>query len=1353
MPDNDNLLKVQLGQARQQLQFVQAQVVALETQLGEDSLPSFSDYPTNESHYDHAFGNMLEGCQIIDFNWRYIYLNEPAMRHAHRPKETLIGHTMMECYPGIEETEMFTMLRHCMETRTVGRMENAFIYPEGSIGWFELSIQPIDVGIFILSLDITKHKQTEERLKRYLQRMEILHEIDRKIIEASSIQTLLSSIVTRLRQLIPCQRVGVAMIDMIANESVMYAVDVSQPSAIGVGLRSTLAPDWRVGFDDDHIRVIDDLRLLPNPTAGYQQLMREGILSSLHILLTVGRDEPVGVLGLSASSTAFFTQEHREIAAEIGRQLSIAIHQLMMAEALSEWQSTLEHRVKTRTEELQAAKERVEAILNNSPDGIVLVDTKLRIQQVNMSFDHLFSPEQYYYLDKTLVTLIHPDDAPQVTQTLNAVLADGVRKSIEARIVRTDGVIFDVELNVGHIKDDGVVCVIRDMTERKAQERQLRYHASLQENVNDAVIVTDLGFHIQSWNRAAERIYGWQPEEVIGKTAIKLLKTDFLNAHNQKDVLRQLREKGWWQGEVRQHHRNGEIRYLLASVTIIHDEHEKPFGIISVNHDITDRKQSEESLQRSAAEIYDLYNHAPCGYHSLDAQGMFIQINDTELEWLGYTREEVVGKLNIRDLVTSESIHIFQANFPIFKERGYLNDLEFDMVCKDGRILHMLLNTKAAYDEHGQYLQSRSTLFDITDLREAQQSIIESEARYRLLAENMTDVVAKADLRGIRTFITPACYNLFGYTVEELLGRSPMEMIHPEDRIASHKVVLDAVASGKSTFTLTQRIRHKAGHYLWVEGTGSIVRDPVTGEPQEVIVSSRDITKRKRAEDALRESESKFRMLLDAAPIATIITSPSGEIALVNVQAEGLFGYSREELAGQPVGLLIPAQGGQLHNYNEELSIAALPIQLTDSAMELIACHRDGSKFPIEIKLSYIQTKDGLMVMSFIVDITERKRVAAELEQQRAFLRNVIDVSPSMIFVKDYDSRFVLANPVVAKMYRTTIENLIGKTDADFNPSPSEVDAFLEGDRRVIVTGATLFTEEPITTPEGEARWLQTTKVPIVGADGTSKYVLGVATDITERRNSEEAMRQALEKEKELGELKSRFVSMASHEFRTPLATIMALTETLVAYRHKLPDDQIESRLDKIQTQIGHLKDIMEDVLLLARMQARRVEFNPTKLNLDALCRSVIDEFQSRPEIIHNIDYICDQQLYEVTLDKKLMRQIINNLVSNAVKYSSPEQEIIIRLVYETTHMVLRIEDKGIGIPEADLKHLFEPFHRAENVGAISGTGLGMVITKEAVDLHNGSIEVESQVGMGTTFTVTIPIPAGETDNNENSSN
>ena len=251
-----------------------------------------------------------------------------------------------------------------------------------------------------------------------------------------------------------------------------------------------------------------------------------------------------------------------------------------------------------------------------------------------------------------------------------------------------------------------------------------------------------------------------------------------------------------------------------------------------------------------------------------------------------------------------------------------------------------------------------------------------------------------------------------------------------------------------------------------------------------------------------------------------------------------------------------------------------------------------------------------------------------------------------------------------------------------------------------------------------------------------------VISDITVRKRAEEMLRKALLAEKELSELKTRFVSMASHEVRTPLATILATTDTLSAYRQRLSDEQIDLKFIRIKDQVQHLKEIMDDVLTLTRMQSGHVEFDPAPLNLDRLCRTIIDEFQSRPDVHHQFQYACEGDVREAMLDKKLMRQAFSNILANAMKYSPADKPVAIKLTFAPETITLSVADQGIGIPENDQKRLFEPFHRAENVGAIAGTGLGLTITKDAVEMHGGTISAVSQLNVGTTFTICIPFVA-----------
>ena len=248
-----------------------------------------------------------------------------------------------------------------------------------------------------------------------------------------------------------------------------------------------------------------------------------------------------------------------------------------------------------------------------------------------------------------------------------------------------------------------------------------------------------------------------------------------------------------------------------------------------------------------------------------------------------------------------------------------------------------------------------------------------------------------------------------------------------------------------------------------------------------------------------------------------------------------------------------------------------------------------------------------------------------------------------------------------------------------------------------------------------------------------------MASDITTHQQAEVALQHMLKKERELNDLKSRVVTTASHELRTPLASILALTETLYAYRHKLTDAQIDQRLNGVREQVGFLRTIISNMTQVEQLQSGYSDLQRIPVDLDVLCRSVLDEFRAHPGFRHHLNYDCTEGRPVLALDKRLMRQVIRNLVENALKYSAPGTIVYVTLTNTTAKLCIGVQDEGIGIPAADLAHLFQPFQRAGNVGATAGAGLGLVIAKEAVELHGGMITVISEVGKGTTFTVSIP--------------
>jgi signal transduction histidine kinase len=232
---------------------------------------------------------------------------------------------------------------------------------------------------------------------------------------------------------------------------------------------------------------------------------------------------------------------------------------------------------------------------------------------------------------------------------------------------------------------------------------------------------------------------------------------------------------------------------------------------------------------------------------------------------------------------------------------------------------------------------------------------------------------------------------------------------------------------------------------------------------------------------------------------------------------------------------------------------------------------------------------------------------------------------------------------------------------------------------------------------------------------------------------------EALESEKKLNELKSRIVTVISHEYRTPLTTILSSAELLEYYNHKWSQEKQISHLHRIQSAANHLTELVKDMLDISQAESGRLEFNPSSLDLESFCRQLVEELKTSDAGEHSISFVFVGNCSSCVVDEKLLRQVLTNLLLNAMKYSDKDSTIRFELQCQEDAIAIQIQDQGIGIPPEDQSRLFQPFERGTNVGTISGTGLGLAIVKKLLDLQGGQITVESRVGVGTTFIVTLP--------------
>lgn len=507
-----------------------------------------------------------------------------------------------------------------------------------------------------------------------------------------------------------------------------------------------------------------------------------------------------------------------------------------------------------------------------------------------------------------------------------------------------------------------------------------------------------------------------------------------------------------------------------------------------------------------------------------------------------------------------------------------------------------------------------------------------------------------------------------------------------------------------------------------------------------------EIRERKRVEEILRESQSQLQDFFDNAnDLIQSVLLENGHLIYVNRAWRETLGYSEQEIEHLSIFEIIHPQ--HLNHCMEMFQSRQAGRQ--ECRVETIFLTKDGREIVVEGSVN-CQVENGKpkATRGIFRDITERQRAENELRQAEAKYRNIYENAIEGIFQSTPDGRFISANPALLRLYGyESFEELTA------NLTNIQQQVYVEPQRRDQFTrlleahGSVLGFESKIYRKDGSIIWISENARVVRDSNGEVLYYEGIIEDITERKQAEAEIHKALEKERELKELKSSFVSMVSHEFRTPLATILVGAELLEHYSHQWTQEKTLTYLRRIQRTVKQLNQLLNDVLLIGKTEAGKIEFNPEPLNLVQFCGELVEELQLGVNSNEQtINLVSQCECLNACMDEKLLRHILINLLSNAIKYSPTGSTVTFELSCYEGKAIFQVKDEGIGIPLEDQYRLFEPFHRASNVGRIQGTGLGLAIVKTAVDLHQGKIVLSSEVGVGTTFTVTLPLNRDKQD-------
>jgi PAS domain S-box-containing protein len=761
--------------------------------------------------------------------------------------------------------------------------------------------------------------------------------------------------------------------------------------------------------------------------------------------------------------------------------------------------------------------------------------------------------------------------------------------------------------------------------------------------------------------------------------------------------------------------------------------------------------ERESALRKSEARKGAILESALDGIISIDHEGRILEFNPAAQQIFGFSRDQVIGT-DMADLIIPPSLrdkhwsglahYLKTAKSPVLGRR-----LELSARRADGGEFPVELSiTRIGSEEPATFT---GFVRDITE----QKRVETVRAHFAAIVEASADAILGKTLDGIITSWNPGAEGLFGYAAHEVIGKSMLLLIPPE-RAAEEADVLGQIARGVRIIHFdTVRVR-KDGSQIDISCTISPIRDSA-GNIVGASTIARDITERKRAEEAVRHTEELYRRAITAANAVPYLSDyETGSFVFIGEGIQRLTGYPASEMTPQLWESL--AQETIMRGEAAGLSKAEA-IHRTRSGQikhwqsDCVITTRDGQKRWVADSSVEIQDQHGQATGSIgiLMDITERKRVEEALRESEHLLRLVIDLVPHFIFAKDAQGRHLFANRACAEANGLTPEQMVGRTDLDLVGDRAQAEAFMRDDREVIATGRPKsITEEPLTDATGKTRFLQTIKFPFVAPGTGEPALLGVAVDITERKQAAEEIRQLnAELEQRVVERTAQleaanqeleaFCYSVSHDLRGPLRGIGGYARILQEDFEDKLNAEGKRVLGVIQSETQRMGRLIDELLSFSRLG--RQQMKSSRLDMTALAQSVFEELIARSS--DPVPQFKLDPLPPVSGDEPLIRQVFVNLLSNAIKFTRNRKVAVIELGAgsDLEHHTYYVRDNGVGFDPKYSDKLFGVFQRLHRHDEFEGTGVGLALVQRIIQRHGGQIWAEAKLNEGATFYFTLP--------------
>ena len=732
------------------------------------------------------------------------------------------------------------------------------------------------------------------------------------------------------------------------------------------------------------------------------------------------------------------------------------------------------------------------------------------------------------------------------------------------------------------------------------------------------------------------------------------------------------------------------------------------------------RKRAEDALRESEERYRLMFESNPHPMWVYDLETLaFLAVNDAAVHHYGYSREEFL-RVTLKDIRPPEDVSALLENVSRVTE-GMDEASVWRHRRKDGTIIDVEITSHTL-----NFAGRRAEVVlahDITERKRAEDALRESVHKYRMLVEQATDVISITNPQGDYIEVNSKACELLGYTREELLQMNMADLIPPED-LAAQPIHFAELRAGQTVLT-ERRLRRKDGSPVLVETSARMLED---GRIQAIV---RDITERKRVEAALRENVHKYRMLVEQAADVISIIDPEGNYIEVNSKACELLGYTRAELLRMNAVDFIPPE-----------DLAAKPIHFAElRAGQTVLTERrlrrkDGSLVLVETSARMLE--DG-RTQAITRDITERKRVEAALRESEERLR--LAVTAAQMDTWEWD---ILADRTSSGGYRQvappagTYESFVARV------YPADREVIEQAVQRTVENGEPYNVEFRTVRPDGSIRWLASQGQTLRGESGRAVRLIGVTQDITERKQAEEALRQA-QKMESLGVLAGGI----AHDFNNLLVAMLG--QASLALAQLPPESSARTHVEKVVKAAERAADLTRQMLAYSG----RGQFEKRAVNLNKLIHENLHLFEVAVPKNVQLRSLPAEPLPTIEGDVGQLQQVIMNLIINAaeaigerpgtVRVTTGVQEVsaaddqLWRYTGEPLapgeHVVLEVSDDGSGMSVETLSKIFDPFFTTK----FTGRGLGLAAVLGIVRGHRGGLSVDSEVGRGTTFRLLFP--------------